>query len=362
MSNNEWITLEELREGAVFETESGTLAIKTEYYYDTSSQPMCVLLESGEFAHFPEKHLTRVKEVNWPTAWNRRPDAPPPAGEGRPVVVCLCGSTRFWRTFQEASLKETLAGRIVLSIGAASGTDDDHFGNLPREEYDRVKQELDALHFRKIEMADEVLILNVGGYIGESTGRELAHARALGKRVRFWEEESAPPLPDATLNRLVSADASLDFGFDEAQAESVAERRQIERDHAAEEEALRQEIYLKSYLKNTTVAPFTPPIDPEPAFDLAGGLAASQARALRDNLRELIDMARECGAEGVWVVREVAVAFATFVFDSPSRRAFFPGVTESLDLVKDRGDNPGLLVVLRFAASDGGAAGVEVIE
>ncbi|MGN6698497.1 MAG: helix-turn-helix domain-containing protein, partial [Thermomicrobiales bacterium] len=61
----------------------------------------------------------------------------PPAGAQvdapvHPTVVCLCGSTRFWRTFQQASLQETLAGRIVLSIGAASGTDDEHFGNLPR--------------------------------------------------------------------------------------------------------------------------------------------------------------------------------------------------------------------------------------
>lgn len=105
----------------------------------------------------------------------------------RPSIVCLCGSTRFWRTFQQASLAETLAGRIVLSIGAASGTDDEHFGNLPRAEYDRIKADLDALHLRKIELADEVLILNVDGYIGESTRRELEHAQALGKVIRYLE-------------------------------------------------------------------------------------------------------------------------------------------------------------------------------
>jgi hypothetical protein len=107
----------------------------------------------------------------------------------QPTIVCLCGSTRFWRTFQQASLEETMAGRIVLSIGAASGTDDEHFGNLPRDEYDRVKTMLDELHLRKIDLADEVLILNVGGYIGESTARELAYARKLGKVVRFLEPE-----------------------------------------------------------------------------------------------------------------------------------------------------------------------------
>jgi len=54
----------------------------------------------------------------------------------KPTIVCLCGSTRFWQTFQEANLQETLAGKIVLSIGAANGTDDEHFGALPRDEYE----------------------------------------------------------------------------------------------------------------------------------------------------------------------------------------------------------------------------------
>lgn len=110
----------------------------------------------------------------------------------RPTIVCLCGSTRFWRTFQQASLQETLAGRIVLSIGAASGTDDEHFGNLPRAEYERVKAQLDTLHLRKIDLANEVLVLNVDGYIGESTAREIAYAQGLGKTIRWWEPDRAP--------------------------------------------------------------------------------------------------------------------------------------------------------------------------
>ena len=109
--------------------------------------------------------------------------------KSRPAIVCLCGSTRFWREFQRASLRETLAGRIVLSIGVASGTDDEHFGNLPRAEYERVKALLDDLHLSKIDLADEVLILNVGGYVGESTRRELEYARSLGKRIRFLEPQ-----------------------------------------------------------------------------------------------------------------------------------------------------------------------------
>lgn len=106
----------------------------------------------------------------------------------RPTVVCLCGSTRFWRIFQEASLRETLAGRIVLSIGAAVASDEEHFGHLSDDEKAAIKERLDELHLRKIDMANEVLILNVGGYIGDSTRRELAYAQAHGKRVRWLEE------------------------------------------------------------------------------------------------------------------------------------------------------------------------------
>jgi hypothetical protein len=101
--------------------------------------------------------------------------------EARPVIVCLCGSTRFSQAFRDANLRETLAGRIVLSIGCDFKSDD----GLGLTADDKAR--LDALHLRKVALADEVLILNVGGYIGESTGRELAHARRLGKRVRFLE-------------------------------------------------------------------------------------------------------------------------------------------------------------------------------
>ena len=115
--------------------------------------------------------------------------------DARPRIVCLCGSTRFWRDFQEASLRETLAGRIVLSIGAARAADDDDrsFGGyVPAGEFDAAKASLDALHLRKVELADEVLCLNVGGYVGPSTEREVRHAFALGKPIRWLEPEKAP--------------------------------------------------------------------------------------------------------------------------------------------------------------------------
>lgn len=108
----------------------------------------------------------------------------------RPRIVCLCGSTRFWREFQEQGLRLTLEGKIVLSIGAArcADRDDKSFGGyIPVDEFDKQKALLDELHLRKIDLADEVLILNVGGYIGDSTRRELTYARSRGKIVKALE-------------------------------------------------------------------------------------------------------------------------------------------------------------------------------
>lgn len=102
----------------------------------------------------------------------------------RPTVVCLCGSTRFAEHFRTENLHETIAGRIVLSIGCDTKSDTDllAFGELTEE----AKARLDELHLRKIDLADEILVINVDDYIGESTRREIAYARANGKRVRWW--------------------------------------------------------------------------------------------------------------------------------------------------------------------------------
>lgn len=102
-----------------------------------------------------------------------------------PVVVCLCGSTRFREAYEKANREETLAGRIVLSVGL--------FGHLEGIDMSGpVKAMLDELHLRKIDLADEILVLNVGGYVGESTWREFRYALDQGKRVRWLQ----PPDPD----------------------------------------------------------------------------------------------------------------------------------------------------------------------
>ena len=107
----------------------------------------------------------------------------------KPIIVCLCGSTRFGDQFASSQLEETLAGKIVLSIGCNMKSDHDIFGHLSLSEIRLIKERLDVLHFAKIDLADEILVLNVGGYIGESTEREIEYAAMRGKRIRYFQNE-----------------------------------------------------------------------------------------------------------------------------------------------------------------------------
>jgi hypothetical protein len=104
--------------------------------------------------------------------------------KGFPKVVCLCGSTRFKAAWYETTKRLTHEGCIVLGVGDLNPNKPDTNDPIDPD----LKARLDALHLRKIDLADEVLILNVGGYVGESTAREMAHARKIGKPVRFLEE------------------------------------------------------------------------------------------------------------------------------------------------------------------------------
>ena len=106
----------------------------------------------------------------------------------QPRVVTLCGSTRFADAFANGQLTETLAGKIVLTIGCNMRSDTDLFRHLSPEELRLTKAKLDILHLHKIAMSDEILVLNVGGYIGESTEREIEYAKSIGVDVRYLEE------------------------------------------------------------------------------------------------------------------------------------------------------------------------------
>jgi hypothetical protein len=98
----------------------------------------------------------------------------------KPTIVCLCGSSRFRDAYEQANRRETLQGKIVLSIGM--------FGHQEGLDMDGpIKAMLDELHLRKIDLANEILVLNIDGYIGQSTKREIEYAASLGKPIRWWE-------------------------------------------------------------------------------------------------------------------------------------------------------------------------------
>lgn len=115
----------------------------------------------------------------------------PPTITDRPEVVTLCGSTRFYDEFQEANYRLTMQGKIVLSVGFYPHAKAQH-GHGEGVGHDSMeKVALDELHKRKIDMSDRVLVLNVGGYIGESTRSEIEHAHRVGVPVDYIEPVAA---------------------------------------------------------------------------------------------------------------------------------------------------------------------------
>ena len=107
---------------------------------------------------------------------------------GNYTVVTLCGSTRFKDEFITTQKRLTLEGNIVISVGLFGHSGDDEVwegmdeGTLPK-----TKEMLDDMHKRKIDMADSIYVINLGGYIGESTKSEIAYAIEHGKRVDYLE-------------------------------------------------------------------------------------------------------------------------------------------------------------------------------
>jgi hypothetical protein len=101
----------------------------------------------------------------------------------RPRIVCLCGSTRFWAQLAEANVRETAAGHIVLAPGCNLKTPHELWATPTQAE--KLKPLLDDLHKQKIQLADEILVVNPGGYTGTSTRSEIAYAHALGKPIRY---------------------------------------------------------------------------------------------------------------------------------------------------------------------------------
>ena len=108
---------------------------------------------------------------------------------GNYKVITLCGSTRFKDEFLEAQKRLTLEGNIVISVGLFGHSGDNEvWENMEEGTLTRMKEMLDDMHKRKIDMADEIYVINIGGYIGTSTKSEIEYAEATGKAVRYLEE------------------------------------------------------------------------------------------------------------------------------------------------------------------------------
>lgn len=111
-----------------------------------------------------------------------------PDSQKRYPIVTLCGSTRFKEAFMEVQKKLTLEGYIVISVGLFGHSGDDEvWENMDEGTLTKTKEMLDDMHKRKIDMADEIFVINVGDYIGESTKSEIAYAKAHDIPVRFLE-------------------------------------------------------------------------------------------------------------------------------------------------------------------------------
>ena len=103
-------------------------------------------------------------------------------------VITLCGSTRFKEEFMKVQKELTLKGNIVISVGLFGHSGDtEAWGNIENNSFSNMKEMLDDMHKRKIDMADEIFVINVGGYIGESTKSEIEYAKAHNKIINYLE-------------------------------------------------------------------------------------------------------------------------------------------------------------------------------
>lgn len=105
---------------------------------------------------------------------------------GKYKVITLCGSTRFKEAFMEAQKRLTLAGNIVISVGIFGHSENDDISKeMDDDTLEKTKIMLDDMHRCRIDMADEIYVINVNGYIGDSTKSEIAYAKATGKKINY---------------------------------------------------------------------------------------------------------------------------------------------------------------------------------
>ena len=104
---------------------------------------------------------------------------------GKYPVITLCGSTRFKKQFMDAQKRLTLEGNIVISVGLFGHSGDQEvWDGMDEGILSKTKEMLDDMHKRKIDIADFIHVINVGGYIGDSTRSEIEYAKAHGKKIK----------------------------------------------------------------------------------------------------------------------------------------------------------------------------------
>ena len=107
---------------------------------------------------------------------------------GKYKVVTLCGSTKFKDEFIKVQKELTLQGNIVISVGLFGHSGDSEvWENMDEGTLTKTKEMLDDMHKRKIDMADEIFVINVNGYVGESTKSEIKYAQETGKIIKYLE-------------------------------------------------------------------------------------------------------------------------------------------------------------------------------
>lgn len=101
---------------------------------------------------------------------------------GKYKVITLCGSTKFKDDFLKEQKRLSLEGNIVISVGLFGHSGDNEVWTSDKKEM------LDDMHKRKIDMADEIFVINKNGYIGSSTKSEIEYAIKTGKIVNYMEK------------------------------------------------------------------------------------------------------------------------------------------------------------------------------
>lgn len=160
------------------------------------------------------------------------------------MIYTLCGSTRFPDAFALANAHLSMMGHVVIGLGLYGHADEPRgarFLTSDGDESTPEKQGLDQLHFRKIDLSDAIYVVNVGGYVGSSTKREIAYAEQHGKTVEWM----FPPVTvvEAAQGRVDDLERVIDVMKEAAARILPRLRRLVDRDaDAHDRDTARDEI------------------------------------------------------------------------------------------------------------------------